>query len=161
MLSPLQRFWDRVSRKSDGCWIWTGYVINSGYGQFCYKGRQGLAHRVSYEMNVGVIPDGLVIDHLCCVKLCVNPDHLEAVTYKENNDRAGYYNANKTHCDQGHEYTDENTRRYPGRRYCRACERVRASTHRVSRNAAARRIYAENKALAQEMKKALAQEIWG
>lgn len=67
-----------------GCWIWGGPVINSGYGQVRYSGKKALAHRASYESARGTIPNGMVIDHLCRVRLCVNPDHLEVVTQSAN-----------------------------------------------------------------------------
>jgi hypothetical protein len=71
-----------------GCWIWSGAVHKSGYGQIKWKGKSTVAHRVIYELIKGEIPTGLIIDHLCNVKLCVNPDHLEAVNYSLNTQRA-------------------------------------------------------------------------
>ncbi|MEU4016199.1 HNH endonuclease signature motif containing protein [Microbacterium sp. NPDC028030] len=64
----------------DGCWIWGGPISSSGYGRIGSL----YTHRVSYEIHVGAIPEGLQIDHLCFEKLCANPDHLEAVTQEEN-----------------------------------------------------------------------------
>lgn len=74
-------FWLKVDRRAvDECWLWIGAVQSSGYGSF-----QGqLAHRFAHELLVGPIPDGHQVDHLCRVRLCVNPDHLEAVTAEEN-----------------------------------------------------------------------------
>lgn len=72
---------DSRYRVSDsGCWIWQGSVSNTGYGRIGSR----YAHRVSYERSNGPIPDGLTIDHLCRTTLCVNPDHLEPVTHREN-----------------------------------------------------------------------------
>lgn len=91
-----------------------------------------LAHRVAYELEVGPIPDGMQLDHLCRVRNCVNPSHLEVVDNATNTARgtAGDWQRNKTHCAQGHEYNEENTRvskDYMGRtrRTCRACERAK------------------------------------
>lgn len=81
------------------------------------------AYRFAYEFLVGPIPDGLELDHLCRVRLCVNPAHLEPVTHAENNKRAGVA---KTHCKWGHPYNEANTYRRrdrPGNRQCRVCAR--------------------------------------
>jgi hypothetical protein len=82
------RFFSRVNGTPDGCWLWTAHVNpRTGYVQFRIGGRSGkmvLAHRWSYEHFVGPIPDGLQIDHLCRVRHCVNPSHLEPVTAREN-----------------------------------------------------------------------------
>lgn len=80
---PERRFWAKVD-KSGGCWVWTGACNSDGYGNFLFEGANWRAHRWSYERLVGPIPDGLVIDHLCCVTRCVNPAHLEPVTHLEN-----------------------------------------------------------------------------
>lgn len=89
------------------------------------SGRGLRAHRVVYEQVVGPIPDGLVLDHLCRVRCCCNPDHLEPVTHIENIMRGagtGAANAVKTHCKNGHEFTVENTYERPtGGRACRTC----------------------------------------
>ena len=85
---PLRsRFMAKVA-KSDGCWMWTGAVATSGYGRIGEGARTLQAHRVAYQLLVGPIPEGLHIDHLCRVRLCVRPDHLEPVTQAENNIRA-------------------------------------------------------------------------
>lgn len=78
-----ERFEVKVNR-TDSCWIWSGAIHGNGYGVFRWNGRNGQAHRFSYEAHKGAIPVGLVIDHLCRVRNCVNPDHLEAVTQGEN-----------------------------------------------------------------------------
>lgn len=112
----------------DDCWLWDGSLLN-GYGQFYVGGGTGKqcgAHRAAYELFVGPIPDGYHIDHLCQTRDCVHPDHLEAVTPRENILRgtgAIAQNARKTHCPQGHPYDEENTMRINnGRsRRCRIC----------------------------------------
>ena len=120
-----ERFWEKVN-KTDSCWIWTGAVNHKGYG-FFKSPSTPVAHRYSYEITFGKIPDGYQIDHLCKVRNCVRPDHLEAVTPKENNSRSGCWdiNKNKTHCPRGHEYTDDNTYvQKKGSRVCKECARV-------------------------------------
>ena len=128
----LERLLSRVERRSDGCWQWTGATDGHGYGRISL-GRRGdghaKAHRVAYEFYVGPIPDGLTIDHLCRNPSCVNPDHLEPVTHRENVLRGTGFparNAQKTHCKNGHPFDADNTliREVPGRlphRQCRTC----------------------------------------
>lgn len=111
----------------DGCWTWMGYRVKGGYGAIPRNTQadranhsSNLAHRISYELHVGPIPEGLTIDHLCGNPSCVRPDHLEPVTMAENIRRGK--GANKSHCTNGHEYTTENTYIMPsGFRDCRQC----------------------------------------
>lgn len=136
-LSDSERFWSRVN-KTDGCWLWTAGGIPQGYGAFKPSGsKQVLVHRWAYEALVGPIPEGLVIDHLCRTRRCVNPDHLEPVSNEENLRRGYGYalrNGMRTACKNGHEYTEENTYRDPqGGIRCRQCGRDRDSQpHRDS-----------------------------
>lgn len=115
--------------QENGCWDWVGAVHTNGYGLFWNNKKLRRAHRVFYEMTRGPIPKGLVIDHLCRNKLCVNPDHLEAVTQKENLSRGGgpipAY-ARRTHCHRGHALTPDNRYRSDPSRRCRACHRIAA-----------------------------------
>jgi hypothetical protein len=115
-----------------GCWLWIGPVNVGGYGKIGKGGASRLAHRVSYELLRGPIPEGMEMDHLCRVRCCVNPDHLEPVTHQENGRRGisgktvAARMAALTHCKNGHEFTAENTRTstHPDggvRRNCRAC----------------------------------------
>lgn len=121
------RFWSKVHRQDDGCWLWTAYKNRDGYGVIRVGGRSGrslLAHRVAYEMSVGTIPGGLVIDHLCRVRHCVRPDHMEPVTNRENLVRGeGFIGVavRSTHCPSGHAYTDDNL--LPNRNGWRRCRR--------------------------------------
>lgn len=123
-----QRFWGKVHRRAaDECWPWLASLDHSGYGRFWNGERQIMAHRVAYQLLVGPIPDGLVIDHLCKVRHCMNPAHLEPVTQGENirRGRTRETNGLKIHCPKGHPYDEANTYRLDGRRYCRACRKER------------------------------------
>lgn len=108
------------------CWEWMGQQDGKGYSKFRHSAGT-LAHRFVYELCNGVIPDGLVLDHLCRNRWCVNPMHLEPVTNHENIMRGSGLaaaNAAKTHCIRGHEFTPENTVLVPSGRNCLACQRV-------------------------------------
>jgi hypothetical protein len=138
-------FWKKV-QKTATCWLWTAAKGSSGYGKFCLtiqgQGRciQLTAHRLAYEMVYGRIPCGLELDHLCRVRACVNPAHLEPVTCRENLARSPLtipsrfangegvpnYNAMKTHCWRGHVLSGDNLYIRPktGYRQCRECMRM-------------------------------------
>ncbi len=122
------QFEEQYEVQPDGCWLWTGTIRGTGYGTMKIFGGFAYAHRLSYELFVGPIPDGLVIDHLCCNRACVNYEHLEPVTNQENllrspNTLAGK-NARQSHCPQGHPYEGENLVVFGGARACRECGRV-------------------------------------
>jgi hypothetical protein len=125
--TPEARFWGKVNPDvgEDDCWEWSGVLLANGYAIFQTNGTRVLAHRYSYELHVGPIPDGLVIDHLCRNKKCVNPEHLEPVTQAENA-RRGFsppaVAARKDQCVRGHQYTLDNTRiNARGWRSCKTC----------------------------------------
>ena len=126
----------RIRASETGCLEWTGTVAN-GYGTIKHGGRNHRAHRLIYSLVVGPIPEGLVIDHLCRNKRCVNPAHLEAVTVRENTLRGvgpTAQNMAKTHCLRGHPFSDANTR-WDGRgRVCRECHRVSFNLGRTRRD---------------------------
>ena len=140
--SLLARFWAKVDKNGPvpdyaphlgPCWIWTAATNkDTGYGVFNIGGNKTrLAHCVSCEIHEKPIPAGLDTDHLCRVRLCVNPAHLEAVTRKVNIERGTAYQrrrewvASITRCIHGHEYTPENTYIRPnGSRSCRECRRI-------------------------------------
>lgn len=119
---PAERFFEKVDLNGpDGCWLWTAGTSSDGYGGFMSStGRVVRAHRWAYEHLVGSIPEGLDLDHLCRVRRCVNPAHLEPVTRLENTLR-GLGHGSEMHCPHGHPYDDENTYVYAGRRACRTC----------------------------------------
>ena len=114
-------------RNESGCWPWIGFIKPSGYGEIWRRGRHQKAHRVIFEMIRGHIPERMQIDHLCRVRHCVNPDHMEVVTQKVNILRGVSFsaeNARKTHCAKGHPYNEENTKIYHmGWRRCGICKR--------------------------------------
>lgn len=133
------RFWQYVN-KTETCWLWTARLSNCGHGQFLFDRKYGYAHRFAYEMLVGKVPLGLELDHLCRVPSCVNPAHLEAVTHRTNVLRgAGITarNAAKTHCANGHEFTESNTfkRSRGGGRDCRECHNSNARRRYKERSA--------------------------
>lgn len=129
-MSPEGRFFAKVEKADSGCWLWRGATDGDGrYGAFHYDGKLRRAHRVSYEWRFGKVTEGVDLDHLCRVTLCVNPDHLEPVTHRENILRGvgiAATNAAKTHCKRGHAFTPENTKILTnGGRYCLACHEIR------------------------------------
>lgn len=120
---------DRARIEANGCWVWTG-ALSSGYGSICIDYKETLAHRASYEAHVGPIPKGLQLDHLCRNRACINPAHLEPVTSRENTLRGvgpSALNAAKTHCVNGHPFSDEVRTERSGatRRECMECKRIR------------------------------------
>lgn len=148
--SAEERFWMKVSPEPNtGCWLWIGCMSDHGYGRF-YAGRMIGAHKWYYEYLHGPVPGGLELDHLCRVRCCVNPEHLEPVTHLENSRRgvAGYATAKehrgkqnraKTHCPMGHPYSGRNlilTRR--GRK-CRQCKNEHHKLSRAAKRAVERR----------------------
>lgn len=130
-----QKYVVRDAGHDTQCWMWTASTNALGYGKFGIRGGWKPSHRVSYELHVGPVPDGLELDHLCRNPRCVNPDHLEPVTHAENVRRGDArnngqrYRERRTHCARGHALTAENEYRWRGLRMCRAC---RAASSRAS-----------------------------
>ncbi len=127
-----ERFWARVA-VTPGCWLWQAGKSADGYGRFSYQGKSVTSHGFAYQQLVGLIPDGLELDHLCRVRECVNPSHMEPVTHKENLMRGispSAIHAEQTHCAQGHPYSEDNTYLRPtGTRRCKTCERVHSAEY--------------------------------
>lgn len=136
-----ESFWEKcIPEPNSGCWLWTGAISGPGYASFAVKRRTCNAHTLTAIAEHGPRPDGLVLDHKCRMRSCVNPAHLEFVTERVNCHRspprmAGKGSADlqraKTHCAQGHAFTPENTihgtqggrrgKRVSARRRCRMC----------------------------------------
>lgn len=140
----MKRFWNKVDRSGGlfSCWLWTAATNRHGYGMIRVNGQLLRAPRVAYELLVGPIPPGLQIDHLCRVRACVNPSHLEPVTQKENilrGESPAAHHARKTQCAAGHSFDAANTY-YPkrGGRQCRVCRATAQRAYLVRRKKVAR-----------------------
>lgn len=132
------RFWSKILlNEKTGCWEWTATCSESGYARFRWNGKSVKAHRVSYEILVGSIPTDMVLDHLCRVRHCVNPKHLEVVTRRENTLRGNSRSAigiRTNKCINNHEYTKENTYNNPGGfRECKTCKRINNKKYYLAR----------------------------
>lgn len=123
----LHRFESKFTPEPNtGCWLWHGNIAHTGYGSLTVRRRPYLAHRMSFELYRGEITPGLQIDHLCRVRSCVNPDHFELVTIRENvlrGEGITARNKRKTECPLGHAYAGENLRTTKeGFRQCKLCQ---------------------------------------
>ena len=136
-------FWGRV-KKTETCWLWQG-PLHNGYGSVRFRGRSMGIHRAAYEFLVGPVPPPMQIDHICRVRNCVNPAHMEMVTGKVNTLRGTAFsaiNAVKTHCPRGHAYDRRNTYLDAvGQRHCRACGQAAARRYRAERRGAYGRLH--------------------
>ena len=132
-----ENFWGKV-RKTESCWLWTGYISSAGYGQIQrgYRGPRPYVHRLVYALAKGPIPAGLCVLHTCDTPPCVNPDHLWLGTKGDNardmvrKGRNPAHTRPHTHCKRGHALVDGNryvTKR--GRQECRTCLRKRHTTY--------------------------------
>ena len=126
MESERNRFFSKID-KTNSCWNWIGSIQNDGYSAFWLHGKSISAHRLSYELFIGKIPNDMVIDHLCRNRKCVNPKHLECVTQRINLLRGNTIqseNAMKTECKNGHPLSDNNLDKSQlrhGHRVCKIC----------------------------------------
>jgi len=130
MHPTLAKLLGRIVHSASGCWEFPSNNGN-GYGRLRHCGRMLYAHRVSYELHVGPVPEGMQIDHLCRNRRCVNPEHLDAVSQAENLQRAA---ASITACPAGHAYDQKNTTfkdTETGRhRRCAECHRAQERSRR-------------------------------
>jgi len=113
-----------IKDSGTGCWLWTGAIDSGGYARISVAGKNATAHRVSYELANGAIATGLQIDHLCRIRHCVNPAHLEAVSPRVNTLRSTAVtavNAIKTECPLGHSLSGDNLLLEGRWRRCRIC----------------------------------------
>ena len=135
-------FWSYVDKgeNDEDCWLWNGARQPQGYGVCRHEGKTKRAHRRVYELLVGDIPEGLQLDHLCRVRNCVNPKHLEPVTNAENGRRgiAGQVAKERmlarTHCKNGHEFDriihrQSESRKGRVERACSTCQNIAAKKH--------------------------------
>lgn len=129
----------RVVPDPGGCWIWAGRRGRDGYGYIDAGNRAHTAHRYMYEQFVGEVDAALHLDHLCRVRCCVNPEHLEPVTPRENMRRGDGWSgrhARQTHCKHGHPFAGDNLFvRSDGERVCRQCSRDRQGRRRTKQAA--------------------------
>ena len=133
-ITDVERFASKF-KTSKNCWEWTKGKNSHGYGGFYAEGKMNHAHRVMYRLVTGKeIPKGMHTDHLCRNTACVNPDHLEVVTHRENilrGNNIASTNSRKIHCPLGHEYSGDNLYTDKvGRRYCKTCRHNRYCDYR-------------------------------
>jgi len=135
------KFWSKVNKQQDGCWIWTGAKTYEDYGVVAVKTgyrkyKIVCVHRWTWEQLYGPIETGLHLDHLCKVRLCVNPDHLEPVTPKENVRRSNRVSQRPGFCKHDHDLAREGYALKRGGVRCRACDRERGKLRRALKKAA-------------------------
>jgi hypothetical protein len=142
-----QEFYEKRVVRLDGCWKWTGKKDAFGYGvvQLGRELPRTGAHRVSWELNYGEIPNGLHVLHKCDNPECTNPEHLFVGTALDNvrdAQRKGRlkvaskgWKGERTHCHRGHEFDDGNTKFYKGIRLCRKCRAENQLAYKARKNA--------------------------
>lgn len=129
-MSVLQRLLSKAVIDPGGCWVFTGAIANNGYGRIGIGPTVKQAHRVAYELLVGPVPEGLDLDHLCRVRACINPTHLEPVTRLENVRRGTRWTVLPQACKRGHPFTADNVMNNHGNRQCKTCHNARSEQRR-------------------------------
>ena len=134
--NAIRSFFAKILKLANGCWEWSNVPDKDGYGRMRVRRRYVAAHRFAYTITKGDIPVGLELDHLCRNPRCVNPEHLEPVTHRENMLRGKQ--ATRTHCPQGHPRIEENfyfSRKADGSfsRSCKLCDAEKGRRRRLKK----------------------------
>lgn len=129
---PPEKIFAQIQKTENGCWLWTGRIITYGYPiifkprTIDHKKSSILVHRWIYQQYKGQIPKGFDVHHVCNNKVCVNPNHLEALdrnTHLKKGNSPSTVNSKKTHCNRGHSLDNAYIEKPNGKRHCIICRR--------------------------------------